>query len=510
MNSILKRISIRTKLITVVALIVVLLLSLHLYSVRTNAVEALVREARSITAMAESVRDGMEKKWSDGMFSAAELREWAEAGEMDKVVSAVPVVAAWEAAMQRAQESGYTFKVPKFSPRNPENEPDPIEARVLEILTEQALTEHYEVDRSTNTIRYFRPVALTESCLICHGDPATAQELWGSTDGTDPTGAKMENWKAGEVHGAFEVLLSLDAADSEFRTALFVGLIIGIGAILLIAAILLYFVESPLTVVMNELNVMATSVSLASSQIDHASYDLAERASASAAALEETSASLSELTVLTKRNAGTVQMAMEMSDQAERSAERGTGVINDVARTVERFKDSAMKTAQIVNTIDEVAFQTNLLALNAAVEAARAGEAGQGFAVVAEEVRRLAMRSAEAAKDTARLIAESQESAMSGVTVSGQVAEILGSILDQIRSVAELMRDVSRASDEQTSGISQIEIAISQLSQVVQVAASNAEESTATCGELRSQAKEVDRLVEELAGVIKGANVSKE
>lgn len=510
MNSILKRISIRTKLITVVALIVVLLLSLHLYSVRTNAVEALVREARSITAMAESVRDGMEKKWSDGMFSAAELREWAEAGEMDKVVSAVPVVAAWEAAMQRAQESGYTFKVPKFSPRNPENEPDPIEARVLEILTKQSLPEHYEIDRSTNTVRYFRPVALTESCLICHGDPATSQELWGRSDGTDPTGAKMENWKAGQVHGAFEVLLSLDAADKEFQTALIVGIAIGLGAVLLIALILLLFVERPLTAVMDELNVMSSSVSLASGQIDQASYDLAERASASAAALEETSASLSELTVLTKRNAGTVQMAMEMSQQAEGSAERGAGIIHDVARTVERFKDSATKTAQIISTIDEVAFQTNLLALNAAVEAARAGDAGKGFAVVAEEVRRLAMRSAEAAKDTALLIAESQESAMSGVAVSGQVAEILGTILTQIRNVAELMRDVSRASDDQTSGISQIEIAISQLSQVVQVAASNAEESTATCGELRSQAQEVDRLVEELGGVVKGTGASRE
>jgi methyl-accepting chemotaxis protein len=439
------------------------------------------------------------------MFTASELRTWAEAGEREKVLGAVPVVAAWEAAMQRAQESGYTFKVPKFSPRNPKNEPDPVEARVLELLKENSLDEHYEIDPETNSVRYFRAVRLSESCLICHGDPATSQELWGRADGTDPTGGTMENWKAGEIHGAFEVLLSLQAADAQYRMAMLVGGVVALAAILLVALLLLFFVERPLTAVMDELNVMATSVSLASSQIDHASFDLAERASASAAALQETSASLSEITSLTTRNARTVQQAMKMTDEAERFAQHGSDVISDVAMAVERFKDSASKTAQIISTIDEVAFQTNLLALNAAVEAARAGEAGEGFAVVAEEVRRLAKRSAEAAKDTALLIEESRASAMSGVAVSSQVAEILESILKQVQNVAQSMRDVSRASEEQSQGISQIESAIKQLSEVVQAAAANAQESTATCTELRTQAQEVDHLVEQLGGVIKGS-----
>jgi methyl-accepting chemotaxis protein len=122
--------------------------------------------------------------------------------------------------MVNSDEGDYEFKVPKFQPRNPDNEPDELEARALKKIKAEDLSEYYVHDQAANTIRYFRPVKLTESCLNCHGDPATSQELWGNSQGLDPTGSRMENWKVGDIHGAFEVIQSMDEADAAFQAAL--------------------------------------------------------------------------------------------------------------------------------------------------------------------------------------------------------------------------------------------------------------------------------------------------
>ncbi|MBM4129464.1 methyl-accepting chemotaxis protein, partial [bacterium] len=153
-------------------------------------------------------------------FDAAMLRDWRDSGRIDLAINAVPIVAGWRTAMAHAEDGDYTFKVPKFSPRNPDNEPDETEARALRILEKDRAPEYWEIDRRTNDLRYFRPVVLTENCLLCHGDPGTSRQLWGTTDGTDITAPRMEGWKVGEVRGAFEVLQSLDSADAAFRAAL--------------------------------------------------------------------------------------------------------------------------------------------------------------------------------------------------------------------------------------------------------------------------------------------------
>ena len=169
--------------------------------------------------------------------------------------------------------------------------------------------------------------------------------------------------------------------------------------------------------------------------------------------------------------------------------------MRQLSEVINRIKESADETSKIVKTIEDIAFQTNLLALNAAVEAARAGEAGKGFAVVAEEVRNLAMRSAEAARSTSELIDGSVQNAVDGVSVNEQVYKNLEMINDEVRKVNEVMDEIAAASEQQTQGIEQINNAVDQLNQLTQQNAANSEESASTTQEISNQASQMKSMV---------------
>ncbi len=240
-----KNLSLRTKLliggIFFPSLLVLIIFGFYYYQQSNQALMTTVDASRLLALSAESTRIEMEKKWDHGLFTLEDMRAWAEAGEREKILNAVPVVSAWQAAMRNAEESGFIFKVPKFQPRNPKNSPDPLEARILKKMNQEQLKEYYEVNDATNSVHYFRAVYLTDTCLYCHGDPAKSNEYWGNSQGLDPTGAKMENWKAGEMHGAFEIIHSLDKADAKLAGIIIKALLIASFAGILNAVLIIIF-----------------------------------------------------------------------------------------------------------------------------------------------------------------------------------------------------------------------------------------------------------------------------
>jgi methyl-accepting chemotaxis protein len=232
----------------------------------------------------------------------------------------------------------------------------------------------------------------------------------------------------------------------------------------------------------------AKQVNAAASQISAGAQSLAQGTSEQAASIEEVSSSLNEVSSVTQKNASSAKGARTISESARSTAERGVESMRRLSDAVERIKSSSDRTARIVKEIDEIAFQTNLLALNAAVEAARAGEAGKGFAVVAEEVRNLAIRCAQSAKNTATMIEEAVRNAGAGVELNQEVLKNLHEIFDHVDRMGAVMGEIVLASDSQNRGIVQITGAVDTMNQVTQQSASNSEESASAAEELSAQA----------------------
>jgi len=239
----------------------------------------------------------------------------------------------------------------------------------------------------------------------------------------------------------------------------------------------------------------AEQVASASGQITVGSQSLSRGAGQQASALEEISSSLQEMASMTKQNHTNATQADAVSKDAKQSVGKGTESMRRLSDAIDRIKTSSTDTAKIVKTIDEIAFQTNLLALNAAVEAARAGEAGRGFAVVAEEVRHLAMRSAEAAKNTSTLIEESVDNAGRGVAINQEVFENLSEITSRVNQISTVMGSITAGSEQQSQGVEQVNRAVEQINQVTQETAASAEESASAALELNRQAEDMKKLV---------------
>ena len=242
-------------------------------------------------------------------------------------------------------------------------------------------------------------------------------------------------------------------------------------------------------------------------QVSVSAQSLSKGSSEQAASLEETSASMEELTAMTRQNADRAGSATELMAETDTHVRQSNQALTEMTVSMASIRESSARVSAIIKTIDQIAFQTNILALNAAVEAARAGDAGMGFAVVADEVRALAQRSAQAAGDTAALIAESMQKSAEGATKVEQVTTAMTSVTENVEKVKGLVEEVSAASAQQSQGIIQIAQAITQMERVTQQTAATAEESAAASEELHSQVRQTEIVVEDLDAMVHGGTV---
>lgn len=302
-----------------------------------------------------------------------------------------------------------------------------------------------------------------------------------------------------------------NVASQKVQTLKTVQVIILIAFFLIIILAWIFFASpliKTLTDIASEVMGGADQVNAAAGQISSSSQNMASGATEQASSIEETSSALEELSSQTTNNAKTASEANQLSSNASSSASKGNTTIEAMIASMSAMNESSKKISNIIKVIDEIAFQTNLLALNAAVEAARAGEHGKGFAVVAEEVRNLAQRSANAAKDTAALIEDSIHKTEDGATMANESGEVLKEIVTNSQKVTNLIGEITSSSREQADGVEQINKAVAEMDKITQSNAANAEQTAAASEEMSAQAQSLLELVARLNSVITGSNGS--
>ncbi len=240
--------------------------------------------------------------------------------------------------------------------------------------------------------------------------------------------------------------------------------------------------------IVSSVSVAADSVGVATKQLSQGNDDLSNRTQEQAAAIEETAASMEQMTATVKQNADNARHANQLAASARTQAEKSGAVVSQAVAAMEEINESSRRIAAIIGVIDEIAFQTNLLALNAAVEAARAGEQGRGFAVVATEVRSLAQRSATAAKEIKQLINDSVDKVQSGTQLVSSSGTVLTEIMESVKKVSDIVAEISAASEEQASGIEQVNKAVTQMDESTQQNAALVEEAAAASKSIEAQA----------------------
>jgi methyl-accepting chemotaxis protein len=476
--------------------------------IRNQGIDLTKAAMRGAVVEAENVRASISALNQENAFDHERLMaEVKNAQDLRKtaIYGTIPVVAAWNSIAKLAESEKFDFRVPKFDPRNLENEPTPEEAQILKRFEAEPIEEYFTSDDGTGNMVYARPIRLTNDCLACHGDPANSP----TKDGRDMLGFPMENWKEGEVHGAFVLKAKLDRVDNVVSAGLRQASV-WILPLALVIGVAFYFLSrkmiiTPLNRAMEGLRAGADQVNAAAAQVSSSAQLAATNASTQATTVSTADVAVTNLAQATTANGTDANRADTLATRAKEQADRGNDTVAQLTEVMTAVNSSASEVCKIIKVIEDIAFQTNLLALNAAVEAARAGEHGKGFAVVAEEVRALALRSAKAAGQTNELISVSVERAKQGAIVSDGVRKVLSAIGSDVREIAGLLQSISSAGGQQSSDVNQIQKAVTELDRISQENAAGAEETAAASEELTAMAVSLkDQLLGDLVSVIEG------
>lgn len=340
-----------------------------------------------------------------------------------------------------------------------------------------------EIIDGTHYVSVLWPLTNDKRCHHCHGESRTV------------LGGALVEQNSESMFTALESVRNKNA---------FVGFIGSFVILLALVFMISRLVSRPIHNVISGLNEMAQSVSETSGEVATISNQIATGTANQAAAIEETSSSLEEMSAMTKQNADNAFEADKLMKQVEQTTHRARESMGRISESMDEISSASEQTQKIIKSIDEIAFQTNLLALNAAVEAARAGEAGAGFAVVADEVRNLAMRAAEAAKNTAALIGGNVKTIQNGADLTKGMSAEFAEVLSSITKMSNLVREISAASRDQAQGIEQINKAVGEVDKVIQESAINAEQAATASSRMNDQSGLMISFVGRLQNLIDG------
>ena len=544
-----QNLSICSKIISIAtANIVVLTLAFLLMfnsQVKSNSQAETLDAARRVTAQADSVRTEMAEKWNKGLFTSEMLRQWGEAGEMDRLMAAVPIVTAIDSVMNIASENGYELRVPRVGARNPENNPDAVEAEALAILQADPNLEEYHVfDEKQNAIRFFKPIRLSSDCMICHGDPAQSESLWGNTKGIDITGFAMDGKKVGDLHGAFEVIQSMDKADAMVQATLLKGVLVTFAVLIPSLCLLVFatkkFILAPIQATIatlqdiaegdgdltrrleegrkDELGLLAKWFNLFATRI----HDLVEEIaggtttlSASSNELNVTASQLSQGAANSKLQSATVSSAAEelsigmqnisadSSEMADSLREISTSV-STMQATIQSISNSAEQGARVAGEAANLVTRSNHRIADLGSSAQEIGNVIEVIEDIAEQTNLLALNATIEA-------ARAGDAGRGFAVVATEVKQLAEQTSSAIEDIRQRIAGIQSSTSETVAFIGEIDSVINQVNELNRTIAESVEHQSKSTGEIFQNVKRTSNLADSISqNISQSASASRE